>query len=222
VETDRDHDGILDADDTCPDEAAGTHPDPDRHGCAIPDEDGDGVLDADDACPGEAIGKVPDPSRNGCPFTDSDGDKITDVDDKCPTLAGPPNPFDPAKHGCPELARIAGNKIELLQPIAFEVDGEAIKDDSVPVLQAIATILKNLETARVRIDAHTDDKGSDDDNLDLSKRRAHSVAQWLVINGGINDSRLEIAGYGRSKPFAAGATSEQNRRIEIVILDSAP
>jgi outer membrane protein OmpA-like peptidoglycan-associated protein len=223
IKHDSDGDGISDLEDNCPDEAAGANPDPMREGCPTADHDGDGILDAEDICPNEAAGKSPDPSRAGCPFTDGDGDKIADIDDKCPNQAGPPNPFDPARHGCPELARLEGNKIEILQQIFFENDSATIKDESFPVLHAVADILKKLEGARIRVEGHTDDKGSDDYNLDLSKRRARSVAQWLVVNGGIDANRLETEGYGKSRPIVSGtnANTGQNRRVEFVILDSS-
>ncbi|MDB4956117.1 MAG: cell envelope biosis protein OmpA [Myxococcales bacterium] len=222
IKGDTDGDGISDLEDNCPDEPAGPNPDPMREGCPTSDHDGDGVLDAEDLCPNEAAGKHQDPSRAGCPFTDSDGDKIADADDKCPTQAGPPNPFDPARHGCPELARVEGNKIEILQQIFFQTDSATIKEESVPVLEAVAVIMKTLADARIRVEGHTDDKGTDEYNLDLSKRRARSVAQWLVVNGGINANRLETEGYGKSRPIVSGTAVDtgQNRRVEFVILDS--
>ncbi len=199
---------------------AGPHPDPKRAGCPNPDRDGDGVLDAQDECPDEAAGAHPDPAHKGCPFVDSDGDHIPDRDDKCPHEPGPPNPFDPAHHGCPTLARVTDNKIEILQQIFFETDSATIKDESFPVLQAVAGVLKSLGTTRVRIEGHTDDRGNDEYNLDLSKRRARAVAQWLITNGGIESSRLETEGYGKSRPIVSGPNADVslNRRVEFLIL----
>jgi OOP family OmpA-OmpF porin len=81
---DTDGDGIQDSADSCPEEA-GT---PEMNGC--PDQDGDGVADKDDAC----IDVPGLPVLNGCP--DADGDGVADQNDKCPTIAGPKD-----NAGCP-------------------------------------------------------------------------------------------------------------------------
>ncbi len=82
---DRDHDGVPDKDDSCP-EQPGTMV---TNGC--PDKDGDGIADGDDRCP-DVAGV---PALAGCP--DKDGDGITDADDKCPDVAGVA-----ATGGCPD------------------------------------------------------------------------------------------------------------------------
>lgn len=83
---DRDHDGVPDKKDKCP-EAAGSAK---LNGC--PDTDGDGIADKDDACPA-----VSGPVENkGCPYPDKDGDGVLDKDDKCPTVSGAKD-----NHGCP-------------------------------------------------------------------------------------------------------------------------
>lgn len=75
---DRDNDGILDADDKCPDVAGLAA----LQGC--PDRDGDGIADGDDKCPDVAgLAKY-----EGCPIPDTDGDGINDEMDKCPTEKG--------------------------------------------------------------------------------------------------------------------------------------
>jgi OOP family OmpA-OmpF porin len=100
--TDRDHDGVADRDDLCPDEPAGSDPDPQRPGCPFRDgdRDSDGVLNRQDLCPDIAKGPHPDPERPGCPQRDRDGDGVLDRDDICPDLPKGPQP-DPARLGCP-------------------------------------------------------------------------------------------------------------------------
>lgn len=221
---DRDGDGIVDGGDACPDDPETDKPDPKRPGCPTDDQDADGLADADDRCPLEAIGDKPDPSREGCPFTDRDRDGIADLYDKCPSEAGPPNVFEPSKHGCGELARVANNKIEILQQIFFETDSAAIKEESFPVLEAVAKILAGMPDTRVRIEGHTDDVGTAEHNLDLSKRRARSVATWLIQSGNVDASRLETEGYGKTRPIVQSSSAENpmNRRVEFVILAPAP
>jgi outer membrane protein OmpA-like peptidoglycan-associated protein len=104
VENDRDHDGILDKDDACPD-VAGVHTDdPKTNGCPPPppppDRDHDGVLDQDDACVDVPGVKTGDPKTNGCP-PDRDQDGIIDSQDACPDDKGVQN-ADPMLNGCPD------------------------------------------------------------------------------------------------------------------------
>ena len=82
---DRDNDGIVDADDECPDNAGPAA----TKGC--PDRDGDGIVDSKDACPD----KQGPAATKGCP--DKDGDGIADAEDACPDVAGPA-----ATKGCPD------------------------------------------------------------------------------------------------------------------------
>ncbi|TAK28600.1 MAG: hypothetical protein EPO40_13215 [Myxococcaceae bacterium] len=98
---DRDHDGVVDPGDLCPDVPAGDHPDPARSGCPQGDGDADGCFDRDDRCPDVPAGDRPDPARCGCPVPDADRDGILDPDDACPTLAAGPTP-DPERRGCPD------------------------------------------------------------------------------------------------------------------------
>jgi outer membrane protein OmpA-like peptidoglycan-associated protein len=105
---DRDHDGIADSDDACPDVPGDVNRDPLKNGCRdrrralLEDRDFDGVPDVEDACPASPGNASPDPKQNGCPPTprDADGDGVRDSEDACPTVVGPPDP-DPAKSGCP-------------------------------------------------------------------------------------------------------------------------
>jgi OOP family OmpA-OmpF porin len=102
---DRDGDGILDAQDACPDAKGVATGNPATHGCPPPgDRDRDGVIDAEDLCPDVHQGPTPDPLRRGCPAPvvemDRDGDGILDRDDQCPELHKGPVP-DPAHLGCP-------------------------------------------------------------------------------------------------------------------------
>ncbi len=98
--SDRDHDGIFDPDDVCPDVHYGTRPDPQRHGCPMGDLDRDGVLDGDDLCPATPQGPHPDGRRAGCPDRDTDNDSVYDRDDVCPTVPMGIAP-DPERLGCP-------------------------------------------------------------------------------------------------------------------------
>ena len=73
-----------------------------------------------------------------------------------------------------------------------------------------------LASVRVRIEGHTDSSGSRALNLDLSKRRAEAVADFLVSLG-ISRDRLEVEGYGYDRPLPGlPASADENRRVEAV------
>ncbi|MBI3205408.1 MAG: OmpA family protein [Myxococcales bacterium] len=130
--SDRDRDGILDADDACPDTPGVRTDDPKTHGCppaaAPADRDKDGILDADDACPEEPGVKSDDPKKHGCPApADTDGDGITDDVDACPKEKGVSN-ADPSKHGCPAPKDTDGDGILDIEDACVDKAGVADPD----------------------------------------------------------------------------------------------
>jgi outer membrane protein OmpA-like peptidoglycan-associated protein len=99
---DRDRDGVMDAEDACPDIPGVRTSDPRTNGCppAPPaDRDHDGIPDAEDACPDVPGIRTDDPRTNGCP-SDRDKDTIPDAEDACPDVAGV-RTNDPKTNGCP-------------------------------------------------------------------------------------------------------------------------
>ena len=86
-------------------------------------------------------------------------------------------------------------------------------------LYAVARNLNQYPNSRVEVVGHTDDTGRDAYNMDLSQRRAQSVAGILTA-AGVNAGRVVATGRGESQPIASNATAEgraQNRRVEILI-----
>jgi len=240
---DRDSDGVPDQDDKCPD----TWGPESNNGCPEADSDGDGVIDREDNCP-----KTPGPASNaGCPLDpDTDGDGIPDRLDRCPKKPGPqategcpdrdedgiPDHIDkcpdkPGKEendGCPTRAhikvRVKQSSIELREKIHFEFGKAKIMRKSFPLLDQVAATLKeHPEIRKLRIEGHTDSKGSAKYNQGLSQRRAQSVVNYL-INKGITSGRLVAKGYGEEKPIATNQTDRgrsMNRRVEMIILERA-
>jgi len=105
--------------------------------------------------------------------------------------------------------------------IYFDVNKDVVKPESYATLKGIADVLKENPAVNVHIDGFTDSDGSDDANLDLSKRRSTAVKQELVKNFGIEASRLEAGGLGESKPVAPNdspAHKALNRRVEFIKL----
>ncbi|MBL9102551.1 MAG: OmpA family protein [Myxococcales bacterium] len=211
---DSDKDTFLDNVDKCPFEP-GVAPD----GCPPPDRDKDGFLDFDDKCPDEP-GVAPD----GCPLPpDTDCDGIIDKDDTCPFVPETYNGFED-RDGCPdklpEKVVYDGRPIE---GIYFETNSDKIQKKSQKTLDATVAVLKEFPSVRIEISGHTDDVGNDEFNLDLSRRRAESVKTYLVDKG-VESSRVETVGYGRTKPIAEGKTAKaraKNRRIEfrVIVVD---
>jgi outer membrane protein OmpA-like peptidoglycan-associated protein len=227
-DADNDGDGLLDADDQCPMDAEDADGFEDENGCPDPDNDGDGVLDVDDRCPAEPedLDNVAD--QDGCPEEDADEDTVLDPDDRCPTTAGAPNRRNADCNGCPERACItATGMIQILERVEFETNSAEIRSQSEAVLRDVLSILETSpQIVRVRIEGHTDDRGDDAYNLELSQRRGESVMRWLVEHG-LSAGRLEAQGFGETRPLRPGRSTrarQANRRVEfhIVPQESAP
>ena len=102
--------------------------------------------------------------------------------------------------------------------INFEFDSAQIKNSSLPELVELGKALQNpkLGKAKVLLIGHTDAKGSNEYNQDLSERRAQSVASFLK-DLGIGDERLVPLGYGEDRlKNANDPESGENRRVEVV------
>jgi outer membrane protein OmpA-like peptidoglycan-associated protein len=214
---DLDGDGVPDAEDQCPTVAGDASPEAFRRGCPS-DRDRDGVYDLDDHCPDVPGAPSDDPTKNGCPL-DTDGDGILDAQDACPSEKGNPT-SDPKTNGCPDAVRIQGTQIIILQQVNFETARDEIKSDSFGLLGQVAAVLaQHPEIARLAVDGHTDARGAEKANINLSQRRALAVVRWLTEHG-IDARRLEARGFGPRRPIADNATDAgraKNRRVEFLI-----
>ena len=104
--------------------------------------------------------------------------------------------------------------------IGFEYNEAAIRPESRPLVQDVAEAMKRYPDMTMEIRGHTDDQGSDEYNLKLSKQRAQAVADLLVAQG-ISRRRLKVKGYGETRPLVPNDSDEsrrKNRRTEFVIL----
>ncbi|HEX7668729.1 MAG TPA: hypothetical protein VF395_04060, partial [Polyangiaceae bacterium] len=101
VPSDRDHDGILDEKDACPDVPEDKDGFEDTDGCPDLDNDQDGILDTLDHCPNDPEDKDGFEDTDGCPDPDNDKDKILDRDDKCPNDPEDYDGFED-EDGCPD------------------------------------------------------------------------------------------------------------------------
>ena len=112
----------------------------------------------------------------------------------------------------------------MLDNVRFKSDSDIILKESDDTLNKVLATIKQLPVEqRFRIEGHTDTRGDDAYNLDLSARRARSVVAWFAKRG-IDAKRFEAKGFGETKPVDSNDTDEgrlRNRRVEIHLLEAA-
>ena len=144
------------------------------------------------------------------------------ADEENPMLFGP---IRVAAGGADLYSRLEAEGRVATQGILFAYDSDRLEPESTPTLEEIGRMLQDHPELRISIEGHTDDAGDDAYNLELSERRAQSVQAFLIATYGIEAGRLEAVGYGESRPVADNAAPEgrqQNRRVELVRLETAP
>jgi OOP family OmpA-OmpF porin len=107
-----------------------------------------------------------------------------------------------------------------LKNIYFAFDKTDLKKESFVELDKVVDFLKTNATVEIEIAGHTDSKGSDDYNHNLSQGRCQSVVNYLISQG-IDTSRLTPHGYGESNPIDTNDTDAgqaNNRRVEFTVL----
>lgn len=114
-----------------------------------------------------------------------------------------------------------GDNLVLRMPsdVTFATNQSSINSRFYPTLDDVAAVLNRYDQSVVDVIGHADADGSDDYNLNLSRQRASSVAQYLVQRNVLAD-RLYVDGRGESQPIASNDTAAgkaQNRRVEILI-----
>jgi peptidoglycan-associated lipoprotein len=109
-----------------------------------------------------------------------------------------------------DAARMAGNVVY------FEFDSSALTEAGRAILDKQVALLKKTG-ASVRLEGHTDERGTREYNIALGERRANAVRDYMMVNG-VPGSRLESISYGEEKPVSYGSSEvswSQNRRVEI-------
>ncbi len=115
----------------------------------------------------------------------------------------------------PEMAAVPG-----LQRVLFAFDQYTLSDQARETLAGNAAWMKANPGAKVVIEGHCDERGSDEYNLALGERRA-LAAQAYLVSLGIDSTRLSTISYGEERPLAAGHDEEawaQNRRDEFKVV----
>lgn len=161
------------------------------------DDDGDGVANKFDKCANTPTGTVVDGAG-------------------CPLVAPKPQIIKETQVIVTEADRkVVADAIKNLE---FDLGKSTIRPTSFPTLQRVAALLveKNFS---LKLAGHTDNTGSAELNMRLSKNRAEAIKTYLVAQGA-NASRIEAIGYGKDQPIATNATAEgrqQNRRVEFTL-----
>ncbi len=109
----------------------------------------------------------------------------------------------------------------ILKNIFFESGSAQLKETSDGELMKLYQLLKDTPKMKIQINGHTDNVGSENDNLTLSTNRAKAVYDYLIQKG-ISPSRLKYKGYGETQPITTNDTKEGkqlNRRTEFKVLD---
>lgn len=160
------------------------------------------------------------------PVADRDGDGLPDPQDKCPDQAEVINDLEDGD-GCPDEApgKLIGTQVQLRESIKFAHDSDKLEASTNPMLDWLATFLKqHKEIEAIAIEGHTDDVGDASHNMDLSRRRAASVVQALVSRG-VAQNRLSSEGFGMTRPLLLGKTDAAraaNRRVELFARLASP
>jgi len=120
-----------------------------------------------------------------------------------------------------KLVVVKDNKIQILQQVHFAFNQAVILPDSYQLLAQVVDAIVKSDIKRLRVEGHTDNRGTKAANQQLSDERAKAVAAFLESSG-IDKSRVDAAGYGDTRPIAPNLTArgrELNRRVEFIILD---
>jgi|LakMenE01Jun11ns_1017448.scaffolds.fasta_scaffold9949379_11 outer membrane protein OmpA-like peptidoglycan-associated protein len=109
---------------------------------------------------------------------------------------------------------------DVFDNLVFEFNKDVIKPTSYNYLDELADVMVQEPTWKLQIIGHTDNKGSEEYNLDLSTRRANSVKKYLISKG-VNQDIITSEGKGETEPIDTNDTEqgrEKNRRVEFIII----
>ena len=226
---DLDHDGVPDYLDKCENTPPGVKVNSD--GCPV-DSDHDGVPDYLDKCANTLAGLKVD--SLGCPL-DSDHDGVPDYLDKCPDT---PSGTKIDSTGCPAKAATkeipkkevpkTNENVRIIPPseissIVLYLDTyfDSSRDKLLPkaytLLDILVNTIKAFPDSKWQIYGYTDSTGAAKQNLEISKKAAQTVADYLISKG-VNPDQLDVAGYGESNPVFSNDFPDGralNRRVDI-------
>lgn len=145
---------------------------------------------------------------------------------KAPAAAPAPTPASPQPETVPRVQEPAQVTLEMptlsLKDAFFDFDKSLIREDAKMALKEDAKLLKERPDAKIQIEGHCDERGTDDYNLALGNRRAEAVKRYL-ISLGVDASRISTVSFGEEKPFCTEPNAtcyQENRRGHFVIVST--
>jgi len=140
--------------------------------------------------------------------TDTSGAQTSGIDTSAGPAAGAMSPEQQQA-----LAALQARNV-----VYFEFDSSEIRGDDLQTVTAHAAYLARYKNARVRLEGHTDERGSREYNIGLGERRAQTVRSALLVQG-VAESQITTVSYGEERPAVEGADEAayaKNRRVELV------
>ena len=184
------------------------------------------LIPSDDAFAQEILREAPTLSVGAPPTAEPlPALRATAVD---PATAGDGQGFTNLDELLAQTGPLTSKTAPILLPgdLLFDYDDHRLQQGAVASLEKLGQLLRRNPQARFLIEGHSDSFGPDDYNLTLSRLRAESVKIWLIDMMGIPAESISTRGYGKTRLSApaTGTIEDQrmNRRVEIVIQDSAP
>ena len=137
-----------------------------------------------------------------------------DVTQNEPPPAPPDNPTPPARDETPVYVDPTAEYASVFVAIRFDYDQYKITGDAKPVLEKMASELKEKPTWKVLVEGHCDERGTNEYNMGLGEQRAQAAKRYLVSLG-VEESRFQTVSYGEERPLDSGhdeAAWVKNRR----------
>ena len=119
-----------------------------------------------------------------------------------------------------------GIRINVAETILFDFDKYNVRAQAKPTLTKINLLLRHYKNAQIFINGHTDNRGEDSYNLELSQKRAAAVKYYFINVFKVQNTRMQTKGYGKTKPISPNHNldgsdnpvgREKNRRVELII-----
>ncbi len=107
-----------------------------------------------------------------------------------------------------------------LETVYFPFDSYRLTDTAKKQLRRVAQSMKNNPRLRIQIEGHTDERGSEEYNLELGQKRAEAVKEFLIAQG-VDPEMLSTLSLGTERPALSGSTPKawaRNRRVEFIVL----
>lgn len=117
-------------------------------------------------------------------------------------------------------AQYAESRENLFQDLLFDYDRYDVKEANKPTLQSVSSWMSKNTTARLSVEGHCDERGTNEYNLALGDRRAKAVKDYLVSLG-VASGRIDMISYGEEKPACKEQAEDcwaRNRRVHFTVL----